>query len=257
MDATTLALGIVVEWVSSLHRQAFLFRPLFIIRRSPPSPAAAFLRPQAGRPNQKMDEPQSLIHHFQENTQALRKRCSASQPPLVHRQVLPVSCTTLAVQLSERQCASLAQSVHVLDAIANHDLSLLEASHTAYVSTCLDFLEPGTGRNIIRAFLRDHDMYRSPGCPCRVAFPCACTSQDRAVILHSQTHVRAQGYFYCALWRASRSGGWKERRINHAADMPARPQGAIPHDTIVESLVWQRMKKSRLGRNCIKDRGMH
>jgi hypothetical protein len=163
------------ESVSSLHRQAFLFRPLFIIRRSPPSPAAAFLRPQAGRPNKDRNEPQSLISQFQANTllqqQALQRRCSSSQPPLVHRQVLHVSCTPSAIQLSERHCASLAQSLRVLDAIADHDLSLLEASHIAYVSTRLDLLEPGTGRNIIRARLHDHDMYRSPGCPCRAGFP--------------------------------------------------------------------------------------
>jgi hypothetical protein len=72
-----------------------------------PSPAAAFLRQQAGRPNQAVDEPQSLVHHLKVNTalqqQALGRRFSitaaggASPRPLclVH----DLSCSAMRASL--------------------------------------------------------------------------------------------------------------------------------------------------------------
>jgi hypothetical protein len=79
-------------------------------------------------------------------------------------------------------------------------------------------------------------MYRSPGCPCVVGFPMRMHVPGSCRNLHSQTHVRAQGYLQlcivaCESQRRSGKKGELIRRQTCLFDS----QGFIHDDTNVES----------------------
>jgi hypothetical protein len=110
---------------------------------------------QVGRPNQCMDEPRLLYQHLQENT-------------LLQQHALEMAFSSHALQVTaaccacqgppSRSCSAPApmlciqcQSLHIMDAVANHDLSLLEAYAIAYVPARLDLPRPGTVRDRTRA----------------------------------------------------------------------------------------------------------